>query len=289
MSGREVLNRKRGRKGCTMKFAVCNEIFKGKSWEDTCRFAAETGFDGVEIASITFEEKVTDISPETRAAIRKTAEGNGLEIAALHMLMSPPSLGMHINSPDAAVREKTAEYLTEIIRFAHDVGAGKMIYGSPFSRNVSEGLTYRQARDYMKQGLLSALDLAAEKNVILCVEPLPADCTDLFTTVEAACAFVFDVDHPSFGLMVDCKAMSTEVRPIEKTIRLFGPYIRHVHANDANSQAPGFGRVDYAAILQALKDVGYDDYVSLEPFRYKPDAETVVPVSLKYLRSCLPA
>ena len=272
-----------------MKFAVCNEIFTGKSWEEICRFAAETGFDGLEIASITFEEKVTDITAETRASIKKAAADNGLEVAALHMLMSPPSLGMHINSPDAAVREKTVDYLKEIITFAADVGAGKMIYGSPFSRNVAEGTTYRQARDYMKEGLLAALDLAAEKNIVLCVEPLPADCTDLFTTVESAAAFVFDVDHPNFGLMVDCKAMSSEVRPIEKTIRLFGPYIKHVHANDANSQAPGFGRVDYVEILKALKDVGYDDYVSLEPFRYVPDAETVVPVSLKYLKSCIPA
>lgn len=272
-----------------MKFSVCNEIFGDKAWEDTCKFVAETGFDGVEIASTTFEEKVTDITAETRASIKAAAEANSLEISALHMLMSPPSIGMHINSPDADVRAKTVDYLKEIINFAADIGARKMIYGSPFSRNVGEGMTYGDARKLMKEGILSAMDLAAEKNVTLCIEPLPADCTDLFTTVESACAFVFDVDHPNFGLMVDCKAMSTEVRPIEKTIRLFGPYIKHVHANDANAQAPGFGRVDYAEILKALNDVGYDDVVSLEPFRYVPDAETVVPVSLAYLKSCLPA
>jgi len=96
----------------------------------------------------------------------------------------------------------------------------------------------------------------------------------------AVCNEIFEI--------VDCKAMSNDIRPIEKIIRLFAPYIRHVHANDANAQAPGFGRVDYKAILTTLADAGYDGYVSMEAFRCVPSAEAVVPTALKYLKSCLP-
>jgi sugar phosphate isomerase/epimerase len=270
-----------------MKFAVCNEIFGKKKWAEVCRFAAGAGFEGLEIAPCAFAGKVTDISAKERRAIRKAAEAEKVEIVCLHMLMSPPALGLRINSADAAARRTAVEYLKEILRFAEELGAPKLVYGSPFTRNPEPGVSYRQAREYMKESLLQSLEDAARRKLTLCLEPLPADCTDLFTTVESAYNFVAEVGHPNFGLMVDCKAMSTEARPIEKTIRLFGPWIQHVHANDAGGGAPGFGRVDFKPILAALKEAGYQGWVSLEPFHYPPDAETVVPVSLKYLKSCL--
>ena len=141
----------------------------------------------------------------------------------------------------------------------------------------------------MMDSLRSCLDEAKDRDLLLCIEPLPADCTDLFTTVESAYAFVRETDHPSLGLMMDCKAMSSEVRPVEKTIGLFGPYAQHIHANDASGRAPGFGSLDYVPILLALKNVGYDQWVSLEPFSYKPDPRSVAGLSLKYLKSCLQA
>lgn len=270
-----------------MKFAVCSEVFGKKPWGEVCRFVKEAGFDGIEIASISFAEKVTDISASQRKTILQTARDSGLVLPAMHMLMSPPSLGMHINSPDAAVRAKTVDYLKAVVDLAGDLGAATIIYGSPFSRNVGAGSDYRQARELFLQEIRKAADHAGTRKVTICVEPLPADCTDLCTTSESAYGLVLAVNHPNFGLMLDCKAMTSEVRPVEKTIGLFGRYAKHVHANDPNSRAPGFGALDYKPILKAFRDAGYDGWISLEPFKYEPDAETVVPVSLKYLKSCL--
>ena len=271
-----------------MNFSVCNEVFGDDRWEDVCAWASRTGFDGLEVASITFADSVRDIPAARRGEIRRAAEENGLEISALHMILSPPSMGLHINHPDAAERDRAVDYLKAVFEFCSDVGCATMVYGSPFTRNVHESLTYGQARAYMRQSLLKCLDEAKQRQLVLCIEPLPADCTDLFTTVESAFSFVCEVDHPSFGLMVDCKAMSTEVRPIAKTVRVFGGQARHVHANDASGRAPGFGNVDFAPILEAFRDVGYDGWISLEPFSYKPDPRTVVATSLKYLKSCIP-
>ncbi len=272
-----------------MKFAVCSELFGKKPWDSVCAFVKGAGFDGIEIASTSFAEKVTDISAAQRKQIGKAAQDKGLALPAMHMLMSPPSLGMHINSPDAAVRAKTVDYLKAVADLAGDLGAETIIYGSPFSRNVGAGSDYRQARAWFVEGVRKAAEHAATRGVTICVEPLPADCTDLCTTSESAYTLVLSVDHPNFGLMLDCKAMTSEVRPVEKTIGLFGRYAKHVHVNDPNSRAPGFGALDYQPILNALKAAGYDGWISLEPFKYFPDAETVVPVSLKYLKSCLPA
>jgi sugar phosphate isomerase/epimerase len=174
-----------------------------------------------------------------------------------------------------------------VLSLAADVGARVAVYGSPFSRNVVEGLTYPRARDLMKEGFLAVLDQAKALDVALCIEPLPPDCTDLFTTVESAFGFIREVNHSHLGLMVDTKAMSTEARPVPQTLKLFAPFARHVHANDASGRAPGFGNLDFQAILKALTDSGYQGYVSLEPFQYLPDPETVVATSLKYLKGVM--
>ena len=70
-------------------------------------------------------------------------------------------------------------------------------------------------------------------------------------------------------------------------IRANAEWMVHFHANDANLRGPGFGDTDYAPIAQALKDIGYDGYVSVEVFDYKPDPETIATKSLEYLRNYL--
>lgn len=73
-----------------MKFAICNELFEGWDWERTCRFVAEVGYDGIEIAPFTLAQSVDDISAEQRASLRQAAERSGLAIVALHWLLVSP-------------------------------------------------------------------------------------------------------------------------------------------------------------------------------------------------------
>ncbi|MGH7967739.1 MAG: sugar phosphate isomerase/epimerase family protein, partial [Limisphaerales bacterium] len=59
----------------------------------------------------------------------------------------------------------------------------------------------------------------------------------------------------------------------------------HFHANDKNLKGPGFGDVDFKPIAAALKETGYDGYVSVEVFNFEDGAETIATKSLQYLRS----
>ena len=269
-----------------MKFAVCNEIFAPASWPETCRIAKDAGFTGVEIAPWTFADHVGKITSAQRTEIATVAKDHGLTIAALHMILFSPK-GLRINGADAAARATAADYLRQILDFAGDLGCQLAIYGSPPTRIAEPpAVPYAQARTWFKEAILAAMPTAQARGVTLCIEPLPADCTNLCTTVEGAYGLVQEVNHPNFGLMADTKAMSTELRPVDQTIRLFGPYLKHLHVNDATGKAPGFGTLDFAPIIKAVKESGYQGWVSYEPFDYnKPDPQSLVLVSLKYLKS----
>jgi sugar phosphate isomerase/epimerase len=266
-----------------IKFAICNELFQEWPWERICDFAAQAGYDGVEVAPFTLADAVTDLLPDRRAQLRQDAEQVGLDIVGLHWLLVSPT-GLYINHPDAELRAHTAQYLADLVDFCGDLGGRIMVLGSPKQRNVVEGLTYEQAWDLMKEALQPALVRAMARGVTICPEALSPAETDFINTAAEARRFVQEVNHPNLRMMLDVKAMSSEGRPVADIIRENGDLLVHVHANDANMRGPGFGETDFAPIAEALRDIGYDGYVSVEVFDFKPDPETIATKSLEYLK-----
>ena len=93
------------------------------------------------------------------------------------------------------------------------------------------------------------------------------------------------VDSPSVQLHLDVKAMSDEPTPTPQIIRDNADAMIHFHANDPNRQGPGMGEVDFVPIFQALRDVGYTDWVSVEVFDYAPGVERLVTESMANMKA----
>ena len=66
-------------------------------------------------------------------------------------------------------------------------------------------------------------------------------------------------------------------------IRQFSSYLTHFHTNDNNLYLPGSGDVDYPPIIEALKEVKFDGYLSTEVFNFEPDPETIARQSIEFL------
>jgi sugar phosphate isomerase/epimerase len=266
-----------------MRFAICNELFEGWPWERVCEFAAATGYDGVEVAPFTLAAAVNEVPPARRQQLREQARRAGLEVVGLHWLLVSPQ-GLYVNTPEPAIRARTAQYLAHLVDFCGDLGGRIMILGSPKQRNVSAGLTYEQAWELAKEALRPALERAAARGVTICPEALSPRETDFINTAAEARRLVEEVGHPNLRMMLDVKAMSSEGTPIADIIRAHGDLLAHVHANDANLRGPGFGDTDFGPIAEALRDVGYQGYVSVEVFDFTPDPQTIAARSLAYLQ-----
>ncbi len=267
-----------------MKLGICSEIFK--DWNDIARtvnYVKEVGYDGIEVAPFTLSQYVTDIPDSTRQEIVKRAAEADLDVLGIHWVFVGPE-GVYLTHPDQSVRDFTEQYLIDLVRFCGDIGGKVLIFGSPFQRNVMRDVTYNQAFGYAKEVFEKSMPACEEHGVTICMEQLTHWETNFCQTVEETVELIDAVGHPNFQLLLDTKAMAFQKEDRPTLIRKYGKYLRHYHANDANMNGPGWGDVDFGPIFEALRDIGYEDYVSVEVFKFEPGPEAIATKSLEYLK-----
>ena len=67
-------------------------------------------------------------------------------------------------------------------------------------------------------------------------------------------------------------------------IRRIGKKMKHVHLADSNRWFPGFGHIDFAAVMKKLKESGFDGYASYECLNL-PSAEYVRRESGRFIQT----
>ncbi|HEX4149258.1 MAG TPA: sugar phosphate isomerase/epimerase family protein [Pirellulales bacterium] len=269
-----------------MKFAICNETFQDWPFDQAFAFARECGYTGIEIAPFTMALDAREISAARRREVRRQAEAAGLDVVGLHWLLAKTQ-GYYLTSPDAQVRRKTADYVRELARLCHDLGGSIMVFGSPLQRNLLPDVSHEQAMHYAAEVFQAVLPVLEELDVTLALEPLGPAEGDFLLTAAAGRQLCEMVGSPHCRLHLDCKAMSSEGRPIADIIRENARLLAHFHANDANRLGPGMGAIDFHPIFQALGEIDYQGWVSVEVFDYSPGVELLVRGSIDYMQQVL--
>ena len=270
-----------------MKFAICQELFENWEWARQCEFAASLGYTGLELAPFTIGDRISDVTAEQRAELRRVAEANGMQIIGLHWLLAKTE-GLHLTTSDAAVRKATSDYFVELGHACADLGGTLMVLGSPFQRNLEDGMSMEQALDNAAEVLKRALPAFADRGVEICMEPLTKKETNFINTCAEATRLIELVGEPNLTLHQDVKAMlGAEEKSIPELIHEYRGRVGHFHVNDTNLLGPGMGDTEYRPILKALLDVEYDGWVSVEVFDYSPGAEHIAKQSIDYMRDIL--
>ncbi|MBT8364533.1 MAG: sugar phosphate isomerase/epimerase [Deltaproteobacteria bacterium] len=272
-----------------MKIAICNELFEGWDIEKVFDYAAQLGFDGVELAPFTLGETAADISAAKRTRIRQSAEKAGIKIVGLHWLLVKPE-GLYINHPDDNVRKATQNYLKELIDLCGDLGGKVLVHGSPRQRNVKEEWDPAQAWKHAQETFQICAEAAKSRDVFYCLEALTTADTNFINTIDEALHMVDEIDHPNFQTMLDCRSIHASAKselPRVLKAALDTGKLKHVHVNDPNGRGPGFGNLQFAPLLKILHEADYPGYVSVEVFDFKPDPQTIAGRSLGYLHGIL--
>jgi D-psicose/D-tagatose/L-ribulose 3-epimerase len=267
------------------RYAVCNEIFQGWSFTDSVKAAARAGFTGLEFAAFTLGEDPVALEPDRRREYRSMLASEGLQYAGMHWLLAAPKT-LHITTPDKAHREWSWNYFRGLIDLSADLGPnGVMVLGSPRQRSAIGGLSPEEATRHLVEGLASVADHAGERGVILALEALSPEQTDVVTSLDEAAAIVREINHPAVQTLFDSHNAVDEKEPHAVLVDRHFDLIRHVHINEMDGRHPGTGSYDFLPLMQVLQRRGYAGWVSAEVFDFTPGPERIMAETMWHMES----
>ncbi len=245
----------------------------GNTVEDSIRAAAEAGFDGIELALNETGQLGLDATDAELDGYRNTAQQAGIAITSL-------ATGLYWSYPmtsgDAAIREKAKIIVKKQLDAAARLGVDAILVvpgavGVDFVSG-SEVVPYDVAYDRALGALKELAPYAESRKVSIGVENVWNKF--LLSPLEMR-QFLDAIGSPWVGAYFDVGNVLATGYP-EHWIRILGERIRRVHIKDFRRSVgtlDGFvdllsGDVDFPAVFQALRDVGYDGWITAEVFPY---------------------
>ena len=263
--------------------AICNEVYEKRPLKDVCKSIRDIGYDGIEIAPFTLAEEPSQISAAQRREYRDTIRSEGLGFVGLHWLMVSPK-GLHVTTPDRDLRSRSWKHIDNLIDLCADLGDnGIMVFGSPAQRGTTGGINRVEAMKNYSDGLASVAEHAVERGVTILVEALPRAQCDVINTLAEAVDVVNKIGSPAVRTMFDSHNAVDEMEPHAALVDRYFELIRHIHVNEMDGRHPGTGDYDFKPVFEVLRRRGYQGWISLEAFDFKPGAETIASESLRYI------
>jgi D-psicose/D-tagatose/L-ribulose 3-epimerase len=244
-----------------MKFGVNTFIWSDKfdrRVSELLPAIRKAGFDGIEPPL--FRPAEFDAP-----GIRQTLKANGLECTICSALIPEYSL----ISDDAATRVKTHRHLEESIKATAD--AGGSILAGPMYCPVGYLPGRRRTTDEWKRAVeafQSLGDTLAANRVTLAIEPLNRFETFFLNIATDAAALCDEVGHPNIGILFDTFHANIEEKNIANAIRTVGKHLKHFHTCENDRGIPGSGHVEWNEVFQALRDLNYDGWLTIESFGF---------------------
>lgn len=243
-----------------MRFGVNSLLFTDTFLERDLALLDRTrsmGFDVLEIAPV-------DPDRFPAGAVRQAARDAGM---AVNMNFALPADANTI-SPDPAVRKRGVDLSRKVVDLCLEAGAGiycganycawKYFTGKPRSEDEWKwGVEcYRQIAEHA----------AGAGDLLLAVETLNRFESHFLNTAADARRFVDEVGMPNAAVHLDTFHMIREEDDMGAAIRACGDRLGYFHACGSQRGIPGRDLVPWVETLTAVRDVGYDDCITVESF-----------------------
>ncbi len=220
---------------------------------------------------------------ELRQAFGAFAKSSGIGMGGLNVVGEEY---FHPFGTDAE-RERTLRMIESDARFAQALGAtGVLIWEGRAPAGTSEAHWISHLLPGLIELFQEALAFMKPLGLRLLVEPHPY-------TVGMSDQFLIRLcdalDPAHFGVTYDFCHYGVG-RPLDyvQAIHALGPRIRHLHFSDSDMQTSelhfpaGRGRMNIQAILEALREIGYDGTMALDLYGYPTPVEALAASAPRY-------
>lgn len=140
------------------------------------------------------------------------------------------------------------------------------------------GLNRGEMRACMLENLRYAAPLALQAGVVLTIEALNPDDNPGYylTTSQEAIEIVQELDHPNVRFQFDTYHLQKMEGGLDELMRAYQAWIGHIQFADyPGRHEPGTGQIDFNALVAAIQESGYADYIGLEYIPLAPGLEAL--------------
>lgn len=220
---------------------------------------ARLGFDFLEIGA----KPLPDYTKDQIIALRDCAKNNGIELTAGY----GPAFNHNMGSSDPVIRAGALEWYKRLFEVMAELDIHK-IGGALYSYWPVDFSKVNKAEDWKLsvEGMQILAPIAKQYDIMLGMEVLNRFESHILNVAEEGVAFVKEVNEDNVKVMLDTFHMNIEEDSIGQAIRTAGDFLGHFHTGECNRKVPGKGRTPWREIGEALKDIGYDGTIAMEPF-----------------------
>lgn len=234
-----------------------------KSWSaDYFKYIDKVKALGFDVLEVTAD--IMELSDEQLAALRKKSEDTGVKLTACIGLPAK----YDVSNEDEAVRRGGIEYLKKMLDAMSKAGIdrlGGIIYAywpCDYSKPVDKPAVRKRSMESVRE--LAAY--AAQYGIHLELEIVNRFEQFLLNDAKEAVEYIDELGCDNVHIMLDSFHMNIEEDNMGDAIRRAGHRLGHFHIGECNRKVPGKGHMPWDEIGQALRDIGYDGCVVMEPF-----------------------
>jgi protein FrlC len=248
------------------------------------------------------------------AKIRDLCKASGLSLVCYNPEQCIYPINYLMGDVDPFDGARLVEKSRQLIRLSIDIsdalGCKRMVLASPLWHWRREGGSYtRVTKQQAIEATVRALELfaryAEDRGVAILFEPLVYHDSNAIETLDDVAALMDQVPSPYLQLLLDSghihvTANRAGVNPVDyfrAHLERFGKRVTHIHLDDNSGREdshllPGEGTVDFAAMIELLKNHGYQGWLSLEvtglgPYAVPEKAELLLYQGKRYIDELL--
>jgi len=143
---------------------------------------------------------------------------------------------------------------------------------------------YSLYEGFCLEGMKRLADYGGSKGVPLYLEAINRYELNYLNTIDDTLNFLNKINSPAVKILVDTFHMNIEEPDIAQSIINCGQFLGHVHLADSNRHYPGAGHINFEAVIEALKIIGYEGYSALECMAF-PSSLEAAKKGLDYLNT----
>lgn len=238
--------------------------------------AKELNYDAIELHLRTPQ----DVDPHELVALQNEF---GIRVSAVATGLAKLIDNLCLIDPNAEARKAAVDRLKGFIDWSSIVG-NAIILGS-MRGNLPEDDTRAQSEAWIRETLTEVTSYAKEKKVVILLEVINRYENNYLNTAKETIDFVKSFHNEYLKVHLDTFHMNIEEADMPAAIQETGKdLLGYIHFADNNRHACGEGALDWVAIMQALVDIDYEGYASVECLCV-PDGYTAAKNSIDYVKS----